>query len=108
MIYDKGIIVPSDIKQAFSFYRLAAKQGNAYAQNNLAVCYNNGQGVKENPKKARHYYQMAAFQGNQTARENLINFSNRYKCGIDVRKDINEARYLNWYVVWMKKKQKNQ
>jgi|TARA_B110000971_G_scaffold202313_1_gene221932 TPR repeat protein len=38
--YEKG-----DYKTALSFFKKAAEQGDSYAQNNLALMYNEGKGV---------------------------------------------------------------
>ena len=53
------------------WYRLAAEQGYADAQNNLGVCYHNGKGVAKNRATAIRWYKKAAAQGNSTAQDNL-------------------------------------
>ena len=49
----------------------AAKQGEAYAQHNLGVMYENGEGVPENDTEAVRWYRKAADQGLSNAQYNL-------------------------------------
>ena len=44
-MYQYGRGVAQDAKQAVSWYRKAAEQGNATAQYNLGAMYQNGDGV---------------------------------------------------------------
>jgi hypothetical protein len=44
-MYALGNGVPQDYTEAMKWYRLAAEQGHAKAQLNIAVMYGNGQGV---------------------------------------------------------------
>ena len=48
-----------------------AAQGNAWAQHNLGVLYDNGRGVLQDYVKARGWYEKAAAQGNAWAQHNL-------------------------------------
>src|SRR2546422_164164 len=48
-----------------------AAQGNAWAQHNLGVLYDNGRGVPQDYVKARGWYEKAAAQGNAWAQHNL-------------------------------------
>jgi TPR repeat protein len=52
------------------WYRLAARQGNATAQFNLALIYANGRGVPQNYAEAVRY-RLAADQGDAEAQNNL-------------------------------------
>ncbi len=52
-------------------YRLAAEQGNAYAQFNLGFMYDNGQGVPKDYKTAVKWYRLAAKQRYAPAQYNL-------------------------------------
>jgi len=63
--------VKQDHAQAVAWYRKAAEQGEAMAQNNLGVMYENGQGVKKDRAQALGWYRKAAAQGNDRARNNL-------------------------------------
>jgi len=49
----------------------AAKQGEAHAQYNLGVMYDNGNGVPENDAEAVKWYRKAADQGDADAQFNL-------------------------------------
>ena len=53
------------------WYRLAADQGDAGAQYNLGVMYDNGQGVPQNYAEAVKWYRLAADQGDASAQYNL-------------------------------------
>ena len=44
-MFDKGLGTIQDFKEAVRFYTLSAKQGNATAQNSLALKYEQGHGV---------------------------------------------------------------
>jgi TPR repeat protein len=50
---------------------LAAAQGNVFAQYNLALKYENGQGVVQDYAEAVRLYKLAAAQGNAEAQTNL-------------------------------------
>ncbi|MDA8703384.1 sel1 repeat family protein, partial [Pseudomonadales bacterium] len=60
-----------DDKEAVKWYRLAAEQGITNAQTNLALMYDNGEGVIEDDKEAVKWYRLAAEQGNAKAQSNL-------------------------------------
>ena len=70
---------------AFFWYHRAAEQGLAYAQDNLAWMYQNGQGVKRNLQKARDWSQKAADQGYAPAQSLLA----------QIEKDINLATAIH-------------
>jgi S1-C subfamily serine protease len=57
-LYEKG-----QYEQAFPVCRRAAEQGDAGAQNNLAVMYHSGKGVKQNNTEAVKWVRKAAEQG---------------------------------------------
>ena len=52
------------------WYRKAANQGDADAQNNLGLMYNKGQGVMEDYVEAYKWYSLSAAQGFSTAVRN--------------------------------------
>ena len=60
-----------DDVQAVHYYRLAADQGHAGAQNNLAVCLAQGKGVEKDEAEAVRYYRLAADQGDADAQFQL-------------------------------------
>ena len=53
------------------WYQKAAEQGYARAQNNLGLCYKNGDGVEKDIKKAVEWYRKAAEQGDMYAQFNI-------------------------------------
>ena len=71
--YDKGIGFYADgrFKKAAKWYRKAADQGYASAQNNLALMYENGQGVTQSYPEAVKWYRLAADQGYAYAKYRL-------------------------------------
>jgi TPR repeat protein len=91
-MYANGQGVPKDDKEAMKWYRLAADQGYASAQNNLGLMYANGQGVPKDDKEAVKWYRLAADQGNANAQFNL---GGRYANGQGVPQDYKEA--VKWY-----------
>ena len=57
--------------EAVKWYTLAADRGFADAQNNLGVCYENGNGVAKSYAEAVKWYKLAAEQGDSIAQNNL-------------------------------------
>lgn len=74
------------------YYRKAAEQGNADAQYNLGVCYDNGEGVTQSYEEAVKWYRLAAEQGNAMAQYNL---GGCYEFGEGVTQSYEEA--FKWY-----------
>ncbi len=72
--------------------RLAAEQGNASAQYNLGLMYDNGQGVTQDYAEAVKWYRLAAEQGDADAQYNLALM---YRDGQGVTQDDAEA--VKWY-----------
>ena len=60
--------MPQDYGEAVRWYRRAAEQGNARAQNNLGTMYQNGRGVAQNYVQAHKWFNLAAAQGVEPAR----------------------------------------
>jgi len=86
--YDSG-----DYELAFSEWSALAEQGNASAQYNLGVMYDNGDGVAQfDNKEAVKWYRKAAEQGNASAQFSL---GFMYAYGQGVVQDYKEA--LKWY-----------
>jgi TPR repeat protein len=71
LMYERGIGVSKDEKEAFVWYGKAASQGNAAAQFNLGVLYENGRGTKIDFAKANEWYRKASVQGDALAIGNL-------------------------------------
>lgn len=78
--------------KAAYWYKKAAKQGNAIAQYNLGVHYDNGQGVAKNETKAVYWYKKAAEQGYVRGQYNL---GVHYVTGSGVPQSFPNAAY--WY-----------
>ena len=74
------------------WYRKAAEQNNAVAQDNLGVCYAKGRGVKQDSTEAVKWYRKAAEQNYALAQHNL-GFC--YEHGRGVPQDFAEAG--KWY-----------
>ncbi len=71
LMYERGIGVGKDEKQALAWYDKSATQGNAAAQFNLGVFYENGRGTKIDYAKANKWYRSASAQGDALAIGNL-------------------------------------
>ena len=71
IMYEQGIGVAKDEKEAVVWYGKAAAQGNSAAQFNLGVLYENGRGTKVDFAKANEWYRKASVQGDPLAIGNL-------------------------------------
>jgi TPR repeat protein len=71
LMYERGIGVGKDEKEAVDWYGKSASQGNAAAQFNLGVLYENGRGTKVDFAKANEWYRKASVQGDALAIGNL-------------------------------------
>ena len=87
-MYASGRGVPQDDAEAVKWYRKAAEQGHADAQNNLGVMYASGRGVPEDAVEAVKWYRKAAGQGNADA-QFILGFM--YNDGRGVPKDAVQA-----------------
>ncbi len=85
--YDNG-----DYAAALREWRPLAEQGNARAQANLGVMYENGLGVTQDDAEAVRWYRLAAEQGDAWAQFNL---GVMYENGRGVTQDDAEA--VRWY-----------
>ncbi len=81
-----------DYAQAFKILRPLAEQGNAIAQSNIGVMYENGQGVIQSYKEAIKWYRLSAAQGNAGAQNDI---GALYYKGRGVTQDYKEA--VKWY-----------
>ena len=66
-MYSQGEGLPPDEIEAVKWYRLAAEQGNAYAQTKLGVMYDKGFGVPQDFAQAHMWFNLAAAGGDETA-----------------------------------------
>lgn len=71
LMYEKGIGVGKDEKEAVVWYGKSAGQGNSAAQYNLGVMYENGRGTAVDFAKAHEWYRKASVQGDPLAIGNL-------------------------------------
>jgi hypothetical protein len=93
-MYANGQGVCRDDIMAAAWYRLAADQGDASAQNNLGIMYANGQGVPQDDEQAVHWYRLAAEQGHALAQYNL---GGMYNSGRGVARDT--VRSYMWMLL---------
>jgi hypothetical protein len=84
--------VPQDYVEAANWFRIAAEQGHAKSQHNLALMYESGQGVSQDYAEASKWYFMAAENGYASSQNNL---GALYETGDGVKQDHNEA--IMWY-----------
>jgi TPR repeat protein len=90
--YANGKVVPQDFSKAAFWYRKAAEQGDARAQDDLADMYYNGRGVTQDYTEAAAWCRKAAEQGNAVGQSNL---GFMYRRGLGVTQDYTEA--AAWY-----------
>ena len=71
--FDAGLaaLQKGDYAAAFREWTPLAERGDAVAQFNLALMYDNGQGVRQDCQKALKWYALAAEQGDAEAQFNL-------------------------------------
>jgi uncharacterized protein len=87
VMYAGGIIVPKDEKEAARWWWIAASQGDATAQFNLGLLYENGKRTSDFAE-ASVWYRLSAEQGNAEAQYKL---GLMYEQGWGVEKDKTEA-----------------
>ena len=93
-LYNKGVELykNENYSSAITYFKQAAEQGHAEAQNHLGVCYANGRGVAQDYYEAVKWYRKAAEQGDAKAQNNLgYNYAN----GRGVAQDYYEA--VKWF-----------
>ena len=88
-----GVVSGQDEADFYETKRLA-ERGLAFAQVNLGLMYDNGEGVPENDAEAVRWYRLAAEQGNALAQTNL---GLMYATGEGVPQ--NNARAYMWWSV---------
>jgi TPR repeat protein len=87
-MYENGRGVPQDYSEAARWYRIAAEQGVAYAQNNLGILYQRGRGVQQSYAEAARWFLRGAEQGDEYAQNNL---GTMYEYGQGVPQDYVEG-----------------
>ena len=91
-MYDEGVGILQDYKEAVMWWRLAADVGYVGAQNNMGWAYSKGRGVPQNDVEAVRWYRLAAEAGDATAQFNL---GAKYASGAGVKHD-NRLAYM-WF-----------
>jgi clan AA aspartic protease (TIGR02281 family) len=91
-MHEKGQGVAQDYAAALNWYRKAADQGLAVAQNNLGMMHEKGQGVAQDYAAALNWYRKAADQGYAPAQHSL---GFMYDSGRGVLKD--DVAAASWY-----------
>ena len=81
-----------DFAQAAKWFRVAADQGHADAQNSLGTMYSGGKGVPKDYVQAAKWYRLAADQGDSYAQTSL---GTMYSGGNGVPKDYVQA--VKWF-----------
>jgi TPR repeat protein len=81
-----------DYRTAVKLLQPLVDQGNAEAQDILAVMYYVGQGVPQSRAEAMRLYRLAAEQGNAHAQD-ALGFA--YQNGVGVQRDVSEA--AKWF-----------
>jgi hypothetical protein len=84
--------IEKDPAEAVKWYRKAAEQGDANAQFNLGLCFEDGQGVAMDPVEAVKWCRRAAEQGHADAQFNL---GWCFMDGLGVANDLGEA--AKWF-----------
>lgn len=79
---------------AARYYFMSASQGHAWAQNNLATCYQTGDGVTRDEAISAYWYRQAAEQGDGLA---AFELASAYATGRGVAKSLPDYRK------WMRK-----
>jgi TPR repeat protein len=92
--YKTGEGVVKNYEEAVNWYRKAAEQGFAGAQNNLAVMYEEGLGVPRDYSEAAKWYRRAAEKQDARAQHSL---GIMYRDGRGITRDFKEA------VKWIQK-----
>ena len=94
-LYFIGSGTHQDLVEAVRWYRKAAAQNNALAQNQLGLMYDEGRGVVKDQKEAVKWYRLAAAQNLAVAQYNL---GRMYEDGTGVVKNEKEANDLCAYI----------
>ncbi len=95
-VFSQGVAAykRGDFATALRIWRPLAEQGDADAQSNLGLMYDNGEGVPENDAEAVRWYRLAAERGLARAQAML---GARYYFGEGVPENYAEA--LRWFLL---------
>ena len=78
-LYETGVGVEQNWKEAAAWYEKSAEQSYPRAQYNLAWCYENGKGVEQNIEKALELYRAAAETGFDGADKAIVRLEKEKK-----------------------------
>lgn len=71
-MYQNGLGIEKDLKEAFKLYQLASDEGNSSnAQYNLGLMYLKGDGIEKNIDKTIEYWTKSSEQGFEVAKNSL-------------------------------------
>ena len=62
-MHEKGWGVQQDLPESIRWHQLAAKQGNGYSAQKIAMAYQTGQGAQQDPVKAEMWFTIAIQRG---------------------------------------------
>lgn len=93
-LYYEGLGCIKDEKKSFELFKIAADNGNPYAQYSLGLHYYSGIGCKQDDVEARRYYKLAADSG--IIPEASYNYGAMLFMGEGGIKDLKEA--LKYYM----------
>jgi TPR repeat protein len=88
-LYGKDALVKKDKKEAVRLFRLAADAGIPKAMYELAVCYQNGEGVQTSDRKAFALYLASGLKGDT---DSLVEVARCYKYGRGVERNSSASR----------------
>jgi len=88
-LHGKEPYVKRDVKEAVRLLKIAADDGVPEALYDLAVCYQNGEGVRENDRKAFDLYLRAALKGEV---DSVVEVARCLKYGRGVERNLLASR----------------
>jgi TPR repeat protein len=93
-MYDSGLGIAQDSKEAAKWFRAAAEQGDVTAQLNLGLAYAKGQGVNRDFNESIKWFRLSAAQGNPVAQDSM---GVSYRGGLGVPMDYVHA--FMWFTL---------
>ena len=71
VMYEKGVVVGKDNREALKWYKRAAERGSSAGQYNLGLAYEYGKGVRSDDREAIKWYKLAGEQGHVSGMYNV-------------------------------------
>ena len=93
----EGLIVPENFRRAFALFSEAGDAGNARAQYFVAVCYDEGIGVKPSRVQSLKYLKLAAKNGDEDAQFAMGDYSQTTKLEDGILKLRDLVGAFAWY-----------